>query len=68
MTTKTHTGIGMAETEHLSGDHVLLVEKGHLAGGNRQGPDPALGAARVRNMISHTQGRPRGREVHREIG
>ena len=58
----------MAETEHLSGDHDLLVEKGHLAGGNHQGPDPDLGATHVINMISHTQGRCKGREVHLEIG
>ena len=68
MTTRTHPGIGMAETEHQSGDNVLLVGKGHLAGGNHQGPETALGVAHIRDMVSHTQGKPKGREVHLEIG
>ena len=58
----------MDATEHLSGDHVLMTEEGHLGGGNHQGPDPALGAALVTDMINHTQGRTKGQEVHQEIG
>ena len=68
MTTKTHPEIEMGDIEHLSGDHVLLIEEGHLGGGNHQGPDPALGAARVTDMINHTQGRIKGQGVHQEIG
>ena len=58
----------MDATEHLSGGHVLVTEEGHRGGGNHQGPDPALGAARGTDMINHTQGRIKGQEVHQEIG
>ena len=68
MTTRIHPGRGKVAKGRLSGDHVLLVEKELLAGGNHLVLDPALGAARVRNMISHTQGRTKGQEVHHEIG
>ena len=68
MTTKIHPGRGKVATGRLSGDHVLLVEKELLAGGSHLVIDPALGVAHIRNMINHIQGKPRGREVHREIG
>ena len=57
----------MVATDHQVGDHVLVTEQGHLEGGNRQGPDPALGAVLVKGSITHTQDRTRGREVHPEI-
>ena len=68
MTTKIHPGRGKVATERLSGDHVLLVEKELLAGGSHLVLDPALGVAPIRNMINHIRGKPRDREVHREIG
>ena len=67
MTTRVHPGIGKVAKGRLSGDHVLLVEKELLAGGSHLVLDPALGVAHIGNMINHIRGRPRDREVNREI-
>ena len=68
MTTRIHPGGEKVAKGRLSGDHVLLVEKELLAGGSHLVLDPALGVTPIRNMINHIRGKPRGREVHREIG
>ena len=48
MTIKIQPGKEMVATDHQVGDHVLMTEQGHLEGGNRQGPDPTLGAVLVK--------------------